>query len=95
MKALIYGRPGCHFCEKAKDLCKLKGIEFDYKVVGDDIQKEQLEEMVGSRVSSVPQIFLTHGGHSEYIGGYSQLDARFAFEGTEVAEQFRGGIIGG
>lgn len=76
MKALIYGRPGCHFCEKAKDLCKLKGIEFDYKVVGDDIQKEQLEEMVGGRLSSVPQIFLTAEGMSEYIGGYTSLEAR-------------------
>lgn len=76
MKALIYGRPACGFCEKAKNLCTLKGIPFDYKIVGDDIQKEQLEEMVGTKVSSVPQIFLTAEGMSEYIGGYTQLEAR-------------------
>lgn len=76
MKALIYGRPGCHYCEKAKTLCKIKGIPFDYKVVGDDIQKEQLEEMVGTPISSVPQIFLTAEGLSEYIGGYTSLEAR-------------------
>ncbi|MNP32105.1 Glutaredoxin-1 [compost metagenome] len=76
MKALIYGRPGCHYCEKAKSLCKLKGIPFDYKIVGDDIQKEQLEEMVGTKVSSVPQIFLTAEGLSEYVGGYTSLEAR-------------------
>ena len=76
MKALIYGRPGCTFCEKAKVLCKMKGIDFDYKLVGDDIQKEQLEEMVGTKISSVPQIFLTAEGMSEYIGGYTQLEAR-------------------
>lgn len=76
MKALIYGRPGCHYCEKAKTLCKIKGIPFDYKVVGDDIQKEQLEEKVGTPISSVPQIFLTAEGLSEYIGGYTSLEAR-------------------
>lgn len=76
MKALIYGRPGCTFCEKAKVLCKMKGIEFDYKVVGDDIQKEKLEEMVGAPISSVPQIFVIAEGFTEYVGGYTQLDAR-------------------
>lgn len=76
MKALIYGRPGCTFCEKAKVLCKMKGIDFTYQVVGEDIQKEQLEEMVGNPISSVPQIFVNSDGFSEYVGGYTQLEAR-------------------
>jgi len=76
MKALIYGRPNCSYCEKAKALCKLKGIDIDYKVVGKDIQREQLEEMVGGIVSSVPQIFLISEGFSEYVGGYNALEAK-------------------
>lgn len=76
MKALIYGRPNCSYCEKAKALCKLKGIAYDYKIVGDDIQREQLEEMVGGTVSSVPQIFLISEGFSEYVGGYTALEGK-------------------
>lgn len=95
MKALIYGRPGCTFCDKAKQLCQMQGIPFDYKIVGDDIQKEQLEEMVGTKVSSVPQIFLTYGGHSEYVGGYTQLDARLKEQKAFDKQVQESGIIGG
>ena len=76
MKALIYGRPGCSYCEKAKTLCTLKGIAYDYKIIGEDIQRDKLEEMVGDTVSSVPQIFLISEGFSEYVGGYTALEVK-------------------
>jgi len=76
MKATIYGKDGCTNCVKAVNLCKLKGIEVDYKVVGSDITKEQLEESIGRSIRTVPQIFLTSDGFSEYVGGYQELVAK-------------------
>lgn len=76
MRVQIYGKSGCPNCDKAKLLCKVKGIEFDYKVVGSDIQKEQLEEMVGFPIRSVPQIFISTDGLSEYVGGFAELEKK-------------------
>lgn len=76
MKAIIYGRPGCGFCNRAKELCQKKGIPFEYFIVGEDIQKEKLEEMVGNSIRSVPQIFLVSDGMTEYVGGFGELEAR-------------------
>lgn len=73
MNILIYGRPGCTFCERAKDLCQKKGIPFTYQVVGEDITKEGLLEMVGQPVKTIPQIFKVSDGLTEYIGGYDEL----------------------
>lgn len=79
MKVIIYSRPGCTFCMKAKSLCESKGLDVDYKVVGSDITKEELEEKVGKPCRTVPQIFITEGGgFFEYIGGYEQLAKRLA-----------------
>lgn len=76
MRVTIYGKPGCSQCDQAKTLCSAKGIGYDYKVLGTDIQKEQLEEMVGHSIRSVPQIFITQDGFSEYVGGFKDLKER-------------------
>lgn len=94
MKALIYGRPGCAFCDKAKTLCSIKGIDYDYKVVGTDIQKEQLEEMVGHSISSIPQIFLVSEGFSEYVGGFNDLKAKLDAPVNESTAT-DGGVLNG
>ena len=73
MKVSIYGRPNCPNCDLAKRLCDRKGVAYDYKVVGEDVTKEQLEEMVGAPVASVPQIFITNDGFTEYVGNFQQL----------------------
>ncbi len=73
MKAIIYGKPGCTNCDKAKMLCMTKSVPFEYKTLGADIQLEQLEEMTQTRVQSVPQIFLSQNGFFEYVGGYQDL----------------------
>lgn len=73
MRVLIYGRQGCSFCQRAKDLCEQKGIPYDYQIVGEDITKESLVEMVGSDVRTIPQIFNVSGGLTSYVGGYKDL----------------------
>lgn len=82
MKVQIYGKPSCPGCEAAKLLCKSKAIDFEYKVVGSDIQKEQLEEMIGQPIRTVPQIFVTSDGFSQYLGGLQDLSKYLNTQGN-------------
>lgn len=82
MKVQIYGTPQCGYCTKAKELCERNNVEYDYKTVGSDITVEQLTEMVGSPVRTVPQIFVTSGGFSEYVGGFTELEQKIKSMGV-------------
>ncbi len=57
MKIEIYGAEWCAFCKQAVSLCESKDIEFDYIDIDDTVNMRTLEERVGSKVRSVPQIF--------------------------------------
>lgn len=66
----IFGRPGCGFCTRAKQLCEIKN--FDYKYVdiwAEGISKEDLAKTIGKPVNTVPQVF--HG--ETHIGGFDDL----------------------
>jgi glutaredoxin len=62
----------CPFCEQAKSLLKMKGIEFEEKKVGAGYTKEDLLEAVPT-ARTVPQIFLDE----ELIGGFAELKQYF------------------
>lgn len=75
MIAVIFGRPGCPYCVRAKELAdKLQAgrDDFNYQYVdiqAEGITKADLEASAGKPVSTVPQIFLDEqhiGGHTEF-----------------------------
>lgn len=68
MKAIIWSKQNCTYCDRAKNLLKTKGIEFEEKIIGKQFTREQLLEVVPNAMS-VPQIFLGE----EYIGGFNEL----------------------
>jgi glutaredoxin 3 len=68
MKATVWSKDMCSYCEQAKQLLTMKGIEFEERKIGKDWTKEQLLEAVPN-ARTVPQIFLD----SEYVGGYTEL----------------------
>ena len=68
MKAIVWSRNGCTYCEKAKALLKIKGIEFEERNISNGYTKEQLLEAVPN-ARTVPQIFL----NDVLIGGFDQL----------------------
>ena len=68
MRAVIWSKRSCTFCEQAKSLLKSKGIEYEERKIGDGWTKEELLEAVPT-AQTVPQIFL----EEEYIGGYQEL----------------------
>ena len=68
MKAIVWSKDACPFCDQAKNLLKLKGIEYEERNISRDWTREQLLEAVPD-ARTVPQIFLD----SELIGGFTEL----------------------
>lgn len=68
MKAIVWSKDSCPFCDQAKNLLKLKGIEFEEKKIGHGYTREDLLEAVPT-ARTVPQIFLDE----ELIGGFTEL----------------------
>ena len=68
MKAIVWSKYHCPYCDQAKALLTQKGIEFEERKVGDGYTKEDLLEAVPS-ARTVPQIFLD----GNLIGGFTEL----------------------
>lgn len=74
-KFTIFGRPGCGFCTRAKQLCEINNFEYKYiDIWAEGISKADLEKTVGKPVETVPQVF--HG--ETHIGGFDDLSAYVA-----------------
>ena len=71
MKAVVWSKYDCPFCDQAKSLLQIKGIPIDERKIGDGYTKEDLLEAVPN-ARTVPQIFLD----GEYVGGFEQLQER-------------------
>lgn len=72
MKALIWSRDYCIYCEHAKMLLDEKGVQYEERKIGSTWTKEQLLESVPT-AKSVPQIFID----GQHIGGYKELREYF------------------
>mgnify|MGYP003704969721 CR=1 FL=1 len=75
MKAIVWSKYHCPYCDQAKALLKQKGIEYEERKIGDGYTKEELLEMVPN-ARSVPQVFID----DEYVGGYAELKNRLLTE---------------
>ncbi len=68
MKAIVWSKYNCPYCEQAKGLLKMKGIAFEERKIGDGWTKEDLMEAVPT-ARTVPQIFIDE----QLIGGFTEL----------------------
>lgn len=68
MKALIYSKPNCPWCDRAKELLAEYNIEYEERDVSLAPYKQELLLRVPD-ARTVPQIFI----NDVYIGGYSDL----------------------
>lgn len=86
---LVFGKPNCPHCDRAKNLLTSKGESFVHYDVS--VDGEAYQEMVanvtfhdGKPPKTVPQIFMYTSTHDEliekYIGGADQLVAFFGKE---------------
>jgi glutaredoxin 3 len=68
MKAIIWSKNTCPYCDQAKSLLTLKGINYEERNINNGWDREDLLAAVpGAR--SVPQIFLD----DKLIGGFAEL----------------------
>ena len=75
MKAIVWSKYQCPYCDQAKALLTQKGIQFEERKIGDGYTKEDLLEAVPT-ARTVPQIFLGE----ELIGGFTELKSYLAKE---------------
>lgn len=69
MKAIVWSKNQCPFCDQAKNLLKSKGIEYEERnITSGTWTKEQLLEAVPT-ARTLPQIFLD----DKLIGGFTEL----------------------
>lgn len=68
MKATVWSKNACPFCDQAKSLLKMKGIEFEERNINKDWTKDQLLEAVPT-ARTLPQIFLD----DKLVGGFTEL----------------------
>ena len=71
MKAVVWSKYHCPFCDQAKALLTQRGIQFEEKKIGNGYTREDLLEAVPT-ARTVPQIFLD----GELVGGFTELKER-------------------
>ena len=73
MKAVVWSKPACPFCVKAKNLLNNKGIEYEEKNIAEGHKIEDLLALVPN-ARTMPQIWLD----GEHLGGYFELEKKLA-----------------
>jgi glutaredoxin len=73
MKAIVWSKDQCPYCDQAKALLKSRNIEFEERNVSHDWTREQLLE-AAPNARSVPQIFLDE----TLVGGFNELRKHLA-----------------
>jgi glutaredoxin len=68
MKAVIWSKYHCFYCDQAKALLEQQGIEFEERKIGDGFTKEELLQAVPN-ARTVPQILIDN----QLIGGFTDL----------------------
>lgn len=70
MHIVIYSKPNCPWCVKAKELMNRLGMKYDEKILEQDYTRDQLRLLVPENLPlTVPQIFVD----SHRIGGYEDF----------------------
>tara|TARA_R110000868_G_scaffold173636_1_gene409847 strand:+ start:2750 stop:3001 length:252 start_codon:yes stop_codon:yes gene_type:complete len=64
----IYGKSNCGYCEKAKALCEMRNLKYNYYQLDTEFTREELLEMFPS-AKTFPQIKV----NGNAIGGYDRL----------------------
>ena len=68
MKAIVWSKDHCPYCDQAKNLLKMKGIEYEERNINNGWDREDLLAAVPN-ARTVPQIFL----EGKLVGGFTEL----------------------
>jgi glutaredoxin len=81
-KVIIFSKPSCPFCVKAKELIKKHNLNFKENIIGEDCSKEDMKQCVelfspNTEANTVPQIFVylkdAPISDLKYIGGCDEF----------------------
>jgi len=75
MKVVVWSKYHCPYCDQAKALLKMKGIQFEERKIGDGYTKEELLEDIPN-ARTVPQIVI----NDVVVGGLPSLVEYFEKE---------------
>lgn len=64
MEVVVYGKPNCPFCDKAKNILDSKGIEYNYVDISEDVGAYNFIK-IEKGFETVPQIFVNGEYHGE------------------------------
>jgi glutaredoxin len=68
MKAIVWSKDNCTFCDQAKALLEQRNIPYEEKKIGYGYTREDLLEAVPT-ARAVPQIFV----NNNHVGGFTEL----------------------
>ena len=68
-KIVVYSKNNCVYCTKAKNLLPRLGLVYTERKLEDFESVDALQEAIGKKVRSMPQIVID----DEIVGGYNQL----------------------
>ena len=87
MAIVIYSKPNCTFCTKAKGLLNKLGHAYEEKMLGKDFHTPgEMFEEIGKQVRTMPQIMID----DKLIGGFNELKEHFVNEGKI---NFKGDLV--
>jgi len=70
MEVVMYSKPNCSWCVKAKELMNKIGLKYDEKILEQDYTRDYLMLLVPENLPlTVPQIFV----NGNRIGGYEDF----------------------
>ena len=68
MKAIVWSKYNCAYCDQAKGLLTQRNIAYEERKIGDGYTREELLEAVPT-ARTVPQIFI----NNQLVGGFPEL----------------------
>jgi glutaredoxin len=68
MKAIVWSKDNCTFCDQAKALLEQRNIAYEERKIGYGYTREDLLEAVPT-ARTVPQIFV----NNNHVGGFTEL----------------------
>ena len=71
MKAVVWSKPACPYCTKAKALLKMKGIEYEEKNIAEGYNIQDMLALVPN-ARTMPQIW----HDDKNLGGYHELEKK-------------------
>ena len=70
MKAVVYSGLNCVWCDRVFKALEATHIEVEKKMITDEGVKKEINEILGKKIKSVPQVTID----GKLLGGYTEVE---------------------